>query len=399
MAPRSGGLSRLSEPGPRRAAPSSPPDVVPSLIGEIYDAALDPSLWRGVLQKTQDYLHGSAAAIFSKDANTKSLNVYYDCGGVDPHYTQLYLHQYAKYDPSTSAHLLAQIEQPISTVDVMTVEEFYKTRFYQEWGRPQGLVDFCAVALEKSATASVMFGVFRQERHGRVDSDTLGRLGQIVPHLRRAMLVGRTIELKTAEAATLADTLDGLSAGMFLIDARGRIVHANASGHDFLAEGATLRTAGGRLMPTHADAARAFDEIPATASSGDAALGRKGIALPLAGRDGERYLAHVLPLTSGARRGAGARYAAVAAVFVRKATIEAPCAPEIIAKHFGLTPTELRVLLAIVQIGGVPETAEALGIGEATVKTHLHRLFCKTGARRQADLVKLVAGFSTLLVS
>jgi DNA-binding CsgD family transcriptional regulator len=116
--------------------------------------------------------------------------------------------------------------------------------------------------------------------------------------------------------------------------------------------------------------------------------------VPLAGRDGEPYVAHVLPLTSGARRRAGASYAAVAAVFVRKATIDIPSAPEIIAKHFGLTPTELRVLLAIVQIGGVPETAEALGIGEATVKTHLHRLFCKTGASRQADLVKLVAGFS-----
>ena len=63
-----------------------------------------------------------------------------------------------------------------------------------------------------------------------------------------------------------------------------------------------------------------------------------------------------------------------------------------------MTPSELRVLLAIVQVGGVPETAEALGIGEATVKTHLHRLFNKTGAGRQADLVKLIAEFSSPLV-
>jgi DNA-binding CsgD family transcriptional regulator len=42
----------------------------------------------------------------------------------------------------------------------------------------------------------------------------------------------------------------------------------------------------------------------------------------------------------------------------------------------------------------VPETAEKLGVGDATVKTHLKRLFAKTGARRQADLVKLAAGFS-----
>ena len=57
---------------------------------------------------------------------------------------------------------------------------------------------------------------------------------QIVPHIRRAVLIGRAIERKTAEAATLADTLDGLSAGMFLVDASGRIVHANASGHAML---------------------------------------------------------------------------------------------------------------------------------------------------------------------
>jgi len=71
---------------------------------------------------------------------------------------------------------------------------------------------------------------------------------------------------------------------------------------------------------------------------------------------------------------------------------------EVIAKFYDLTPSELRVLLAIVDVGGVPETARALGVAEATVKTHLHRLFGKTGASRQADLVKLVAGFSSPLV-
>jgi DNA-binding CsgD family transcriptional regulator len=51
------------------------------------------------------------------------------------------------------------------------------------------------------------------------------------------------------------------------------------------------------------------------------------------------------------------------------------------------------VLLGIVEVGGAPEVAEALGIAETTVKFHLKHLFEKTGAGRQADLVKLVAGF------
>ena len=68
-----------------------------------------------------------------------------------------------------------------------------------------------------------------------------------------------------------------------------------------------------------------------------------------------------------------------------------------IARAYKLTPTELRVLLAIVDVGGVPEVAIALGVAESTVKTHLGHLFEKTGVGRQADLVKIVAGFSTPL--
>ena len=70
-----------------------------------------------------------------------------------------------------------------------------------------------------------------------------------------------------------------------------------------------------------------------------------------------------------------------------------------IAKAFQLTPTELNVLLAIVEIGGSPEVADTLGIAASTVKTHLGRIYEKTGVRRHADLVKLVAGFSNGLIA
>jgi len=120
--------------------------------------------------------------------------------------------------------------------------------------------------------------------------------------------------------------------------------------------------------------------------------------VPLPARDGERYVAHVLPLASAARRRAGASYAAAAAVFVQKAALETRSAPEVVASTFNLTPTELRVLLTIVELSGVAETADALGITQATVKTHLHRLFRKTATARQVELVKLVAGFANPLV-
>ena len=69
----------------------------------------------------------------------------------------------------------------------------------------------------------------------------------------------------------------------------------------------------------------------------------------------------------------------------------------IILRGFEDRFTELRVLLAIVEVGGIPEVAAALGVAGTTVKTHVGRLFEKTGATRQADLVRLVAGYAAPL--
>ena len=200
------------------------------------------------------------------------------------------------------------------------------------------------------------------------------------------------------EAATFADALDGLGAGLFFVDKTGRIIHANASGQAMLRERSVLREGDGRLVPCEVHAATALKELFAIVGSGDGVVGAKPIAVPLSTRDGNHYVAHILPLTSGACRSASAACPPVAALFVHKATLEAPSPGDVIAKFYNLTASELRVLHAIVDVGGVPETARALGVSEATVKTHLHRLFRKTGASRQADLVKLVAGFSSPLV-
>jgi DNA-binding CsgD family transcriptional regulator len=83
---------------------------------------------------------------------------------------------------------------------------------------------------------------------------------------------------------------------------------------------------------------------------------------------------------------------------LRVSAFYTPSPPEAIAKTYKLTAMELRVLLAIVEVGGVPEVAEALGIAETTVRTHLRQTYQKTGVDRQADLVKLVAAFSNPLV-
>jgi DNA-binding CsgD family transcriptional regulator len=367
-------------------------EKVSTLIGDIYDASLDATLWPHAFDGMRDFLGDCTATLISQDAVAKRVDAHFMLGH-EQEFIDLFFDRYFKINPIFPTVMFFDLEQTQTMSDVLPLQEFCRTRFAREWIVPQGICDSVFSTVEKSASGCTVFMTMRRMRDGFVDDEMRRRFSLILPHVRRSLLIGKTIDLHKVTAAALADSLDTLASAMFIVDATGRIVHANASGYAMLAEANVLRAPGGRLGSTDAVADRALLDVYTAAGGGDAALGRKGIAVPLKGRDDERHVAHVLPLTSGARRKAGVSYGAVAAVFVRKAAIDLPSPPVAIAAAFGLTASEVRVLLSAVEFGGTAEVSDVLGISEATVKTHLHHLFEKTGTARRSDLVKLVAGY------
>ncbi len=367
-------------------------EEVSLLIGEIYDASLDPALWPVAFEKANRYIGSSAVALTSRDFVTKKSGLYFSFGH-DPAFMQRYLEQYGKINPLFPTAYFFDIEKTLVVPDCLPLAEFCRTRFAVEWVLPQGYVDTMLANLAKSPASCAVFTVMFHARNGLANDEARRRFALVVPHVRRALLIGNVIDLHKVEAAALADSLDTLISGMFIVSGTGRIIHANASGYAMVAEARVLRAPDGRLTATDPAADQALLDIFTAAENGDTALGRRGVAVPLKARDDERYVAHVLPLTSGARRKAGISYGAVAAIFVRKAGLDLPSPPIVIAQEFQLTPAELRVLFSIIEMDGASEVAQVLGITEATVRTHLHRLFEKTGTGRQADLVKLVAGY------
>ena len=374
-------------------APARRPDDqqrLSDLIGVIYDAAIDPSLWEGAIERAAYFVGGTGAALICKDVGARNAVAQHEFG-----FQRMPVALFEPIYPAAEPHFLGDIAQPIATTDLIPFGELRRTELYRQWAQPQGLVDFISAVLDRTTISSAIFGVFRHERNGLVDDRARRQMRLIAPHIRRAVLIDRMFEFKAGEVATFIDALDGLSTGMYLVDPDGRLIHANAAGRAILAAGDILSSVGGRLVASDTGVQRTLRDVFAAAGQGDAALGTKGIAVSLTGEDGERYVAHALPLTSGARRRAGLDRAAAAALFVRRAALVASAASQVIGETFKLTPTELRVLLAITEVGGIPEVATAFGVADTTVRTHVNRLFEKTGATRQADLVKLVAGYAT----
>jgi DNA-binding CsgD family transcriptional regulator len=60
------------------------------------------------------------------------------------------------------------------------------------------------------------------------------------------------------------------------------------------------------------------------------------------------------------------------------------------SRLFDLTRMEARVLAALQEHPGLPGVALRFGIARSTARTHLQSIFGKTGARNQAELLRLV---------
>ncbi len=363
------------------------------LISHVYDAALEAARWPAALEATAAFLQSATATLGSFDA--LQVNAIYNFSwGDDPAYTAIYVEKYAKLNPLIPASVHAKVGDVASASSIMTYDELYATQFYQEWAKPQGYIDIAQATLEKSGTALAVLAVVRHESVGQVDATMLRRLSLLVPHFRRAVLIGKVIDLNTVKASAFADTIDGLPAGVFLVDRRGKLVHANASGVALLEAGDVVRLKRGGFSAVDGTADQSLGEAVAAAWASEAELAGRGVGIPLVATSGRTYVAHVLPLASGTRRAAGQSHAAAAAVFVRQAMLDLAGSVQSVALHYGLTPTETKVLKAVVEDGGVTPIAAKLGISEATVKTHLQRLFKKTETSRQVDLVKLTFSFT-----
>jgi hypothetical protein len=308
-----------------------------SVIGDIYDAAIDPALWQQALASICAYVRAPSAVLYWHDAATErsqALHLF----NANPEYTKLYFEKYLPMNPVFPAATFIDAGVVVTTEDIMPRSELVKTRFYKEWIKPQGLEDALSVNLEKGVARVSLINV----RTDVVPDEKMrAHLAVLVPHLQRAVAIGRLFDQGKEKEEALTATLDHVEAAVFLVGADGAISFANDPGKKMLSEATVVQKHGDALHAVAADTDRLLHDIFAAAKRGDASLGVRGVAVPLSKASPDPWFAHVLPLTSGRRQQAGHDLAAVAAVFIRKTAPNAPPPLEAIATRYGLLPSEL----------------------------------------------------------
>jgi DNA-binding CsgD family transcriptional regulator len=169
---------------------------------------------------------------------------------------------------------------------------------------------------------------------------------------------------------------------IFLPDGPGKLQEANRAAERFLAEEKAARIERGRLIFTDARVRSKVAAAVAAAARGENNLAATAALQTPSGRAFAMKMLPPLPANGG-----GVRPGCAGAL--HPGGRRAPIASRRGAGQ-GLTPAEIRLLVLLAQGMNLPAAADRLGVSETTVKTHMQRVFVKTGTHRQAEVVKLV---------
>ena len=360
-----------------------------NVVEAIYDCALNFENWQTVLPLIAKLIDSPKITMGITDYSvTREIRLYQH--GFEEKYMRLYFEKFAARNPIFIGGHARPVGDVYTVNMVIDMEEYYASRFHKEWGKPQGLRDTISVHALKSGSRHAGITALRldhQQPYGKTEIETYRLLA---PHICRAFAISDALDLRTITSQVLEATLDALTSGVYLTGFDGRIVYMNRVAEQQVKSGGSLRIVNHRLEPVSPDARATMVRAVSSMANAEVKVPVGGFTIALPASDRTGLVATILPLDRGQRRKVSGPFAAAAAIFVQD-PVTVPILPGVaLAKIYGLTPGELRVLLAMSPGLGVKEAADILGISETTAKTHLQRIFSKTGTSKQAELLILL---------
>lgn len=191
----------------------------------------------------------------------------------------------------------------------------------------------------------------------------------------------------TAWQPAASAALDALALAVLVVDRQARILHANREAADLLArpDGALVghHATGGCLGARTGEGRSRLHALIQAACDGGADEAGGFLQLEGGTADEPGVSVCVSPLAEAETSG---RALVVARRLRGQGRIEVQ-----LRTLFGLTRAEAQVGGALARGGCLAEIATDLGISVTTARTHIARIFLKTGTKQQSQLVALVA--------
>ncbi|CAB3799878.1 hypothetical protein LMG28688_05047 [Paraburkholderia caffeinitolerans] len=282
---------------------------------------------------------------------------------------------------------------------VVTVDEVFgstgwqSSELYKQFLKPHDVRYILGADLRTSSMVECRFRVCRNHASTQFSEHDKAFCGLLLSHLKRAIELHSRLDSVEVERSIYANAVNRMEIGTITLDESGVIIDANAVGNEILGDGDGLRMARGMIEATdgqenrklqrlirmavmghHAAAAAIVEAMPITRSHDRPRLGLlvRTVLLSDWSEDNKRRPAVTLFLRDPDRKPQGAQ--------------------EMLRKLFDLTPAESAIALLLMNGLTLEEAAEESAISKNTARSHLRSIFAKTGATRQATLIRILLG-------
>lgn len=357
------------------------------LIESIYACAQDATLWPNAIASVAAAINGESIALFADFPSFRTPTLFalanFSAGG-----WSAYNDYYAAINPIMPAceKLFTSDEVFISHWSVPD-SALEKTEFYNDFFLPYDMHYSMGLQIDLPNLPSARLSCQRPKAMGAFDQTDSLIFQTLQPHLRRALLLHHRIHQLEANTLGLQTALDRHDHAILGIDSTGKICLSNPTAIKLLTSGGCLRIAAGRLLCTLTKENAALQQVLSAQILGASMPAATQGTISLPREKGPPLQVTIMPMNKTLT---GKSTPLSALVFISDTSVASSRA-SLLRQLYRVTPSEARVADLLLQGLDTAEIASKSRLTLDTVRLQVKRLLSKTGTRRQAELIRLMA--------
>lgn len=364
-----------------------PPQRSESIVDDLYAGTMDPSRWERAMLRIVKSLGSSGAALFAFNPARGIVlrDEGYGFEGLEEKSARHRQWLESSPDPRFRPSLQQPVLKPMVEELFMPMKEWRRSAIYNELMRPIDCAYCLCTWLHKGAHRMVALSIQASTRRGPFDAADQRLLQPLLPHISRALEIKDRLELRELRGDTLAAGLNRAPFGLIVLNARGKLIEANATAeHVLRSEPAIFRDRDGLLrLQGNADS-----ELRKWVLAGRPPDNNRDGLIHVQRHPRQPLSILVAPLPEAVPSWTGTNPRWILLLFdpERASELSLP----LIAADLGISDREAQVAALLATGMDLQRAALRMGISRETARTHLKSIFSKTGLHSQAELVRRV---------
>lgn len=350
------------------------------------EAGADPSLWPDFLKAYAEALNADVTALqvhHFKEHRSDILATHGMASRFRASYHEYYskLNVWREHGQSSYVQGRVMLDEETYPKNLLKASEFYN-----DYLLPIGVGRSMAGVIKREENSALVLTTLRHERRKSWETSDKKVINFLLPHLMRANIIQQKLWIFQAGEIVL----NSIPLGVVLLNAEGKVAYTNRAAEAILQANDGLSLKSGVLAVTMPETGSAIRHAVKQAVALDVTL--QSPSAVLVERDSMRrsYQLVIAPLRRKFPEFAGLPIPAAMVLVTDPEQQPNAAVSDLIRELYGLTQKEAELAHKLCAGVSLEQAANELQIQYETARTHLRRVFSKTGTSRQAELVSLL---------